>query len=95
MNKALIMMFFTTVMAITSFFGAKFGYAVNGAVAVAKDRIVNPFDMIDFFWRMISFQIDDMPYVISLVFIVMSVTIVYILLPHILHAIDIITPNWL
>ena len=92
MNKTIVIMFFSTVMAITSFFGAKFNYTVNGAVAVAENRSANVWDMIDFFWRMISFQVDNMPYAVSIVFIVMSVTVVYMLLPHILHAIDIITP---
>lgn len=77
---AYLVIAFILVMDLTvGFFGSYAGYTVNGVVRT-QAATWNWTDMVVFLWDMTTFQVDDMPYFLSAVFLIFQLMIITVLI---------------
>lgn len=90
MNKAFVSQeslfaFCVIVLLVTAFFGPVLGYSVNGieyGLSSSDATTATPVewvaDSLGFMWNLISFQIDGMPYIITIIFQFISIMLAYL-----------------
>lgn len=64
---------------VVGFFGSMVGYTVNGTVEVPEGSW-SWTDMFGFYWDMLTLQVDGMPVVITIVFIIMQVMMAVVII---------------